>query len=69
MRGASPLGGPARSTGEQMQQQSEAASASAGAEPQGSPPSLAGRILGLAGLVFAVMMLRGRQKDPSKSTA
>jgi membrane protein len=65
MRGGGPLGAPSRSANAQLHQQGDAptgagAAPVAPASPPAQRPSLAGRILGFIGLLFAVIMLRKR---------
>ncbi len=69
LRGASPLGAPAKSPTAQLQEQGQAASKTS-EQPEGNKPTLAGRILGFIGLVLAVFLLRGGNKNqPERSTA
>jgi membrane protein len=62
LQGGGVLGAPARSAGAQMSEQGQASAAPA-PTPQGSKPSLAGRILGFVGLLVAVLLLRSSKKE------
>ncbi len=69
-RGTAPLGAPSKSASAQMQEQGESPNSARESEPRGAnKPSLAGRILGFIGLIFAVMMLRGGQQKETQPTA
>jgi membrane protein len=61
--GAGPLGAPARSSNQQVQEQAQNGAPGVAAD-QGATgparPSLAGRLLGFVGLILAVFLLRGR---------
>jgi membrane protein len=71
LRGAGTLGAPSKSAADQMHEQGESANSSKEQpERQGATkPSLAGRILGFIGLIFAVMMLRGGTQKETQPTA
>ncbi len=62
LRGGGPLGVPRKSAGAQLREQGQSARTTR--QPEGSKPSLAGRILGFIALILAVMLLRGKESSP-----
>src|SRR6266511_4167733 len=62
LRGGGPLGVPSKCAGAQLREQGQSARTTR--QPEGSKPSLAGRILGFIALILAVMLLRGKECSP-----
>jgi hypothetical protein len=74
LRGKGPLGAPAPSAAQQVQQQpnghkDQKPGREAQPQPQPARPGFAGRVLGLVGLVLAIVLLRGREAKTTDHVA